>query len=145
MNQIHNTYILTSNMYEGTITFKFDLKGDLIVFSLEDATLSELQKKWLYRRVPIEEKYMQIFHKSKKFKIQKGDIDLSFETFYNKYDKKTHKMEAEGLWNKSSKTKKIKAILGIDGYNRYLSKTGIAKTNPARYLRKKYYEDEAYQ
>lgn len=142
---IAKTYTLTSAIFSGTIIFKFDLNGNLILFSLEDAALSEAQKKWLYRRVPIEEKYMQIFHKSKKFKVQEGVLDLSFKNFYEKYNHKVNRMEAEALWKKASKTNKIKALFGIPGYDRYLNKTGLAKTNPARYLRKQYYLDEAYQ
>ena len=141
----HTTYTLTGTTFEGTIVFKFDLNGDLALFAIDGASLSEAQKKWLYRRVPLEERYMQAFYNSKKFKIVKGDIDLSFESFYNTYGNKVHKVEAEGLWNKMGTAHKLKALAGIRGYNKYLSRTGLAKANPARYLRKRYYEDDAYR
>lgn len=137
-----NIYTVTGTGFEGTMTFVFDTQGYLVAFNLQEAELEEKQRKWLYPRMPLEEKGMSLFQNLKNFIVEKGEPDLSFDRFWNLYALKQKRTVAEKLWSKLSKKDKLAALKTIRLYNNWLTRqNGIAKQLPDTYLRQKRWLD----
>lgn len=138
---LETTYTITGTR-NGTITFKFDLQGDLVLFKYEGEPLSDKQRKWLYPRIAVHENQMKAWQAIKNFTVTKGLPDLSFENFWKAYDNKAKKTTAEALFNKLSDADKFNAIVFIKRYNNWLRLKGTAKALPDTYLRQKRWLDE---
>ena len=136
------TYIVTGKK-QGRIIFKFDLNSDLILFKYEGEPLTEQQRKWLYPRIPTHESKMNLWHAIKEFTVIKGEPDISFENFWNTYDKKQKITRAKQLYSKLKDDDKFNAIAGIKRYNNWLKlQNGIAKMLPDTYIYQKRWLDE---
>lgn len=131
--------------------FKYHLNGDLYSFTILEGELSGKQMGWLFskRNFPASENLMNIMWlKDKdilqKLEINKTELDLSFDGFWNAYAHKIGKKPmAENTWKKMSKANKIKAFMTIKDYNRYLSrKPGIEKAHATTYLNQEFYNNE---
>lgn len=138
---LETTYIITGKK-AGRITFKFDLNGDLILFQYEGEPLNEKQRKWLYSRVIINESQIKYWYAIKEFTVTKGDPDLSFDNFWNTYNKKVKKEVCKPLWKKLKDDDKFNAIAFIKRFDNWLRKEGTGKPLPDTYLRQKRWLDE---
>ena len=139
---LETTYTITAKT-TGTITFKFDLNGNLTHCNYVGEPFKEKQKKWFYPRLPLHESGMKMWQCIKEFTVVKGLPDISFDNFWTTYDLKTKKTKAEELFNKLNDDDKFNAIAGIKKYNNWLRKqNGIAKQLPDTYLRQKRWLDE---
>lgn len=138
---LETTYIVTGKK-NGQITFKFDLNGDLILFKYEGEPLTEQQRKWLYPRIPTQEKQMGMWIAIKEFTVTKGEPDLSFENFWQTYNKKAKKEVCRKLWEKLKTDDKFNAIAFIKRFDNWLRKEGTGKPLPDTYLRQKRWLDE---
>lgn len=81
-------------------------------------------------------------HKKKGLQVSDMVEDLSFETFWSKYGNKVKRIRAEKIWLKMNDADKLRALLGIWRYDKYLMRTGQAKAHPSTYLQDKRWEDE---
>ena len=138
---LETTYTITGKR-TGTITFKFDLNGNLTLFRYEGEPLSPKQQKWLYPRLAIHERQMKDWTCISEFTVTKGLPDISFDKFWEMYDNKAKKTIAEPLFNKLSDDDKFNAIVFIKRYNNWLRVKGTAKALPDTYLRQKRWLDE---
>lgn len=138
---LETTYIVTGKK-TGQITFKFDVNGDLVLFKYEGNPLTEKQRKWLYPRIPIQEKSMSMWSAIPEFTVTKGEPDLSFDNFWNAYNNKAKKIKAEQLWNRLSNDDKFNAIAFIKRYDNWLRQKGTAKALPDTYISQKRWLDE---
>lgn len=141
------TYTIKSRKDGFVWQFKYDLNGNLTAFEILDGALSGNQMKWLFSpNFPALETIMKTgwMKKLKKnFEITVGEPDLSFDSFWDAYDKKMGKKKmAQNTWKKLSKAKRIKAMLGIRRYNNALRLEGTAKCHATTYLNQEYYENE---
>jgi hypothetical protein len=79
-----------------------------------------------------------LISQSKRFgwQLKKIEEDLSFESFWERYNHKVgNKKRAERLWNQLSKKEKAKAMAFLKRYESYLNQNpGIAKLYPETYL-----------
>lgn len=138
---METTYIVTAKT-TGTITFKFDAKGNLVFFKYEGEPFNELQKKWFYPRMPLHESQMKTWQTIKEFTVVKGEPDLSFDNFWNTYNNKAKKEPTKALYNKLSNDDKFNAIIFIKRFDNWLRLKGTAKPLPDTYLRQKRWLDE---
>lgn len=145
MKDILTTYTIVGSNFPGTIILKYDLKGDLRHFSIEEAELNQEQREWLYLRVPINENKVGVFRSIKTFTVHKGEPDISFDVFWEAYGNKVKRVKTKAIWDKMTKADRLNALAGIRGYDRYLAKTRIAKAHPSTYLNQSYWEDEGFQ
>lgn len=137
-------FVVTSNHYQGELSFKFDLTGRLIGFEI-NAVLNDEQYNWFFKNLPKNEAVLlnDWRKNSKTIKILEVPLDLSFEAFYDKYAYKVgNKSKAKEFWAKLDDANRALAITKIDAYNRYLAQTQIAKVYPERYLSHRRYENE---
>ena len=76
--------------------------------------------------------------------IVEANYEILFKDFWVAYDKKINKIRAENIWDKLTPTKKIKALIGVKPYDKFLKKEqwGRAKADPENYLRNEMWENE---
>lgn len=130
-------YILTSPRFNGTVTFGYDA-NDCLVFYHNECD-NEAAINWLKNHLPVSEQALKDLKKIIDGTIQEVPPDLSFDTFWEAYDKKINKKRCEPIWKKLSDGVKMQAILNIKSYDAYLGRTGIGKCMPENYLKREYY------
>ena len=136
------TYTVTGKT-SGQITFKFDLNGDLMLFKYEGDALTEKQRNWMYPRIPINEKQMDIWKAIKTFTVIKGEPVITFDAFWKTYGKKQKLTRAKQLWSKLTDTEKFNAIAKIKSYNNWLARqNGTPKMLPDTYIYQKRWLDD---
>lgn len=75
--------------------------------------------------------------------IVEATIDITFEMFWDKYNKKINKERAVALWKKLTTTDKVLAYYGIEQYDNYLRlQSWRTKADPETYLKQKYWQTE---
>jgi len=140
------TYTVTGKSSEIVWQFKYHLNGLLSEFKLLEGELDEKQIQWLFLKgkFPYTEKQIKGWTAIANFKIDVGLPDLSFDCFWTTYNNKVGKKKmAENSWNKFTTANKIKALMAIKDYNRYLSrKPGIDKAHATTYLNQEYFDNE---
>lgn len=144
-----NTYNIKSKQDGFVWQYQYDLNGNLTAFKILEGSLSDTQIRWLFAsgKFAHNEGVMKTVWMKKlknNFEISVGEPDLSFTSFWDKYKYKIGKRKmAENSWNKMSKAKKIKAMLGIRDYDNYLHRNpGIGKAHATTFLNQEYYENE---
>ena len=78
----------------------------------------------------------------KEFTVSKGAPDLSFDNFWNTYNKKSKKTVCQALWKKLNNDDRFNAITFVKRLDNWLRKEGTAKPLPDTYLRQKRWLDE---
>lgn len=139
---LETTYTVTGRK-DGTITFTFDLNGDLILFKYQGDLLTDKQRKWMYPRIPVQQDQIKNWMAIKEFTVTKGEPDISFEAFWLTYGEKSKKIRSQKLYKALSDTEKFNAIAGIKRYNNWLRRqNGINRMLPDTYLYQKRWLDE---
>lgn len=144
---LHTSYTVKPKGKPHVWLFKYDLEGRLKLFEILGGVFTEDVVKFLFTptNFPFYQKRMEewIIHYKKSFEILKGEIDLSFESFWNTYNyKHGKKMQTQKIWAKLSKKDKINAIIGISKYENHLREyNGQAKAYPSTYLNQRYWEN----
>lgn len=139
-------YTVIGSSFKGAMVFKYCLNGYLTSFELKDSDpLTEKQQNWMFRlgKFPYKEQELQAWKAIVNFTITEGELDLSFEVFWNAYGHKVKRQMAMKSWTKLSDDDKIAALAGIKHYLGYLKrKKNIEKAHPSTYLNQRYWEDE---
>lgn len=134
-------FIISSKKFrEVVISFEFDQEGRLCAWSIKGPYTQE-QYDWLLGKLPLRRESLKTY-KSDSFDIEAIPLDLSFENFWNQYDKKVGKMEAERLYNKLPDEDKARAISYIPKLKRIKGAEGTQMPYPKTYLRQKTFLDE---
>lgn len=140
------TYIVKHKDQDIVWEFKYDLKGNLKSFKVEDRPLSGSQIKFLINdnKFPVLESIMKdVWMKAKKsvFEIIIGRPDLSFDTFWDLYDYKVKKVVSERSWKRLGKKAQLDAIAYIPTYKNYLKRKHIQQAAASTYLNQSYWLD----
>lgn len=138
------TYTVTGTSFTGSLIFRYDLDGALASYEL-DGELTKQQREWLFNgRFPLYEAGIKQFVSIINFTVHGGELDLSFEHFWNSYGYKIGKKPmAENNWKRMSRADKISALSGIKPYNSYLARhLHREKVHATTYLNQKYWEQE---
>lgn len=141
---IGKKYTVTGTSFTGSLVFDYDLNGVLTGFDL-DGELTPQQLTWLYSgRFPFNEAGIKMFNAIKNFTVFGGELDLSFENFWNMYGYKIgKKVMAENIWKRMSKADKIKALTAIKPYNSHLARhVRKDKAHASTYLNQRMYEND---
>lgn len=131
-------YVLTSQLFAGAVTFWYnDL--DLLVYYHNEGEMSEKQHVWLLKHMPRELVELDALRQTVKGSIEELPPDLSFDTFWDVYDKKINRKRCEPMWKKLSDADKMKALAVIKKYDAYCQRTGVGKAHPDNFMSKEYY------
>jgi hypothetical protein len=132
-----NSYVLTSERFDGTVKLNYTTKGYLKAWSFEDASMKVSDWKWLLEHLPAKEKNID-FYREQGFRIQLIPPDLSFDAFWKLYNYKVGKNRAERLWIKLSEADKALIIEAVPKYLRHLKKKPhLEQMHASTYLNKK--------
>ena len=137
-----NGYLLTHDRFDGEVELGFNSAGLLIKWYIKGDVTIKVQE-WLITHLPTEEKWVKAFE-GKGFKVKLLPPDLSFNTFYDKYNNKNGKLEAERAWKRLPDGLKMRALERIRAYDQYCTTSGIKKQYPATYINKRTFEAEAW-
>lgn len=143
MQEPYTTYTITGTNTNIVWEFKYRLNGLLYHFTLIEGELDAKQINWLFvkGKFPYLEQQIKGWTSIKNFNIEIGEPNLSFELFWAKYKHPIKKIDTKKFWEKMSIKDKKSALDYIKVYDNYLIRKGVAKTNPHRYLNKRYWED----
>jgi len=143
--QLGTTYIAKSKNTSAELTFKYDLNGHFVSFSVNE-TLNEEQTKWLFQTdvFPYSENRMSEWRKkyAESFTVKQYKTDFSFDNLWNIYNHKLAKQDAQKAFNKLTEDDKIKCFIGVFPYDKYLAKSKTAKAHLSRYINGRYFENE---
>jgi YD repeat-containing protein len=148
-------------MYKYIITHK-DIPGEELEVTYNadgrllkwDATnmhsLQTNQLQWLKNYMPMQltdvaAQFTAIIEAAKnKIAITQSEFDASFETFWNAFDNKLHKKDAQRLFEKLSYADKVKCIQSCAPYKRYCQRKGewYNQQLPDTYISKRNFETE---
>ncbi|HLO92447.1 MAG TPA: hypothetical protein VK172_14880 [Lentimicrobium sp.] len=131
-------FIFTSGTFEGSMRFGY-VNGILEQFE-NNAILNDTQMNHLSTHFPFRMEYLESLKGSSG--VIKEITDLSFEAFWNKYEYKVDKQQAEHFWSKMSREDKLAALAGITKYKYRCKLKNTAMIYPVRYLRNRRWEDE---
>lgn len=131
-------YILTSPKFTGSVNFGYDDGGFLVLYHSE-TEMTDKQKEWLLKNLPLGSGNLEALSKLIDGQLKEIPADLSFDTFWDKYDKKINRKRCEPMWKKLNDASKMQAISNVKPYDSYLQRTGIAKAHPENYINKEYY------
>jgi hypothetical protein len=134
-------YILKSAKIEGDIIFGYDLQGYLVFFEMPE-NLSEEHARGMLKALPKTEQHLTQLVTGKDVSITEVPEDLSFERFWNAYDKKINRKRAEPLFEKLNTATKMQPIINIKAYQEYChwKRRGVA--DPEKYLRDGFFETD---
>jgi len=132
-------YIFSSKLFSGYMRFEYDDDGVISSFE-NNASLSVEQEAFLHENFPF--KHSSLAHiKGKSGNIEEI-IDTSFVSFWEKYDNKKGKLQAEAAWKKLDDASKALAISKAKKYRYECKCNGIAMLYPERYLKHRRFDDE---
>lgn len=136
--------IATAEGLDGEVHFVYDDNGMLLTLDFAHAELDEKQRNWFLERTPVlYSNNLPHAFGTNKLTFVSADYRISFDMFWEKYNKKFNKKRCEPLWNKLTKTKQVKAYYGISSYDKHLIKNPWkTKADPETYLRKEYWEND---
>jgi len=129
-------FIYTSANLDGSFHFAFTDAGFLAEFDLA-AELSDQHHAFLLKRLPMTVEELPAFTQGLQGKLREVHVadSLTFSHFWDTYAYKVgNKARAERLWNKMSKTQRVKALDWISAYDSERTKTSAAKLYPETYL-----------
>jgi hypothetical protein len=130
-------YTLTSTAFDGEVLFEFDHAGYLVKFDTGAANLSEQQQLWLLKKMPRHLAHIkQVLGDSDTASLTEVKEDITFDQFWNRYDEKVRssKKRSQAIWNRMSKTQRLKAFRYIGKYEINIP-NGVAKKYAESYLR----------
>jgi hypothetical protein len=129
--------------------FKYDLNGNLKTFEIAEGELNAKQMKWLFAEsnFPACESIMKtIWMKDNKYKkvfeIELSTADLSFDAFWNAYDYKVDKWQAEKAFEKLKEADIIKLFISIPEYKKFITRKNIPAKYPGTYINQRSFLDD---
>lgn len=134
-------FLVSSAKYKGEVELLYNAEELLSQIVLDSATLSQPQRQYILRTVPMQVAGLQAWKDS--LTIVEADFEVSFMSFWTAYALKRNKLDAQKLWDKLSKTNQVQAWKRITVYNAYLKRhTWQQKMYPDTWLRGRHWEDE---
>jgi len=130
------TYTFTAASFEGEVIFEFDDNGALVRYDASNARMSAEQQMFLLRKMPTNlADVKRTISSSPTAKLTEIVQDITFDQFWNRYDEKirSSKKRAAKVWDRMSKTDRLKAFRFITKYEQTLYQ-GTAKKYAETYL-----------
>lgn len=137
--------IATSAGFEGEVHIVYDNDdGMLMTVDFAHALLNAKQVQYFMEKTPVYYAGKILAQQfSSKLTLVEESISITFSMFWLKYARKINKARCERIWDKLSKSDRVKAYYGIFPYDRHLqSNSWKSKADPETYLKNKYWENE---
>jgi len=134
-------YILTSKKFIGQIFLAFNNRGTVAAVDMTTAELDAHSTGHFLRSIPVLESNLAKSFSSE-VTIVAEDFQVSFDDFWNSYDKKINKKRCIPLWNKLNLNQQVAAYYGIRKYDAFLKASNRIKCDPENYIRNEMWENE---
>lgn len=135
---------ITSTKYAGAAELVYDNNGLLKVINMSATNMDAEQVHAFKAMMPLTIKHLEAGTGiTPTMTVIEADFVVSFDMFWEKYDKKINRKRCTELWAKMSKADQVAAWDGIDNYLKYLKKESWRKQlDPENYLRTRSWENE---
>ena len=136
-------FIISSPHYNGQAEIIYNADATLCRIDLTETDMKASLVKGFKNRVPATVDELADAFTGTQVKIIEADIEVSFDMFWKKYNKKINKSRCIILFTKMDKGLQLMAFMGIPDYDKYLKKESWrSKADPETYLRNRYWENE---
>lgn len=135
-------YIIEFKKYNATGLYTFNEQGALVKYEFDPGTFEQEQWNYYLQRFPHTinevEGWKRLSKQLEKVFVRAIQQDLSFESFYKKYNyTQGKKQSAIAIWNKMEDVEKARAIAYLAKYDMHLLQTGQHKKHVNTYLNAK--------
>jgi hypothetical protein len=137
-------FIISSNKFKGQVELVYNSAGVICIIDMFQAVIDTEMVLRFKDAIPVTVENLLAGNAfSKATTIVETDFTITFEMFWQQYDKKINRKRCEPLWNKLSKNKQVTAWAGIDAYNKFLQlNSWRKKADPETYLRNEMFDNE---
>lgn len=137
-------FLITNPKFNGTAEIIYNSAGLLIIIDLANCVMDKIQIAYFKKLVPT---IMDDLLNNNPFSVDTliiaSELVVTFEMFWNAYQKKINRKRAEVLWVKLSKMEQVQAYSAVNAYLKFLQKTPWrSKADPDTYLRDKFFHNE---
>lgn len=130
-------FLITNPRYTGEAVLLYNTDDVLQRIDISMTDMSPETIAHFKRAVPVQLSGLEAAFKAPTVVVE-SEVVITFEQFWKKYDHKFNKDRCEKLWDKMSKTDKIRAYYELDRYHKFLRKNPEHfKLHPDTYLRNK--------
>lgn len=130
--------LIYSAKFTGQIALKYDDAGMLISFDATGAQMTNNQLVAFHQRMPFTISWLYSLVDRTGVTVEEIPEDLTFDRFWEAYDRKINRLRCEPLWKKLSDAEKMQALRSLAPYEAYLQRTGYrSKADPEGFLKKK--------
>ncbi|MBS1740707.1 MAG: hypothetical protein JST88_09220 [Bacteroidetes bacterium] len=137
-------FIVTSPSFAGEVYIIYGGDDVLLCLDFRNAQLTLKQADYLRAYTPVQfgTGFVEAFGEANLTFVHEAYV-ITFEEFWQRYDRKVNRVRATQLWSRLSKADQAKAWAGLATYDRYLAANPWrTKADPEKYLRAKYWENE---
>ena len=136
-------FLITSPAFNGEADITFDADGRLIKIDVMATSMSVSQVQSFKAKVPAHVDSLAEAFADTRATIVETSVDITFDMFWNAYDKKINAKRCKPIWAKLTVADQVKAYHGVKAYDRYLNKESWRpKADPEKYLKDRYWENE---
>ena len=137
------TFHITSARFTGHVELLYNAEETLVKIDFSNAQLKLKQMQVFLQKLPLAICTIEQFVTELPVTIVEADYCVTFDMFWQAYDKKINKKRCEPLFNKLNKARQIAALNGIKQYDRFLKAEGWRKkADPENYLRNEMWEND---
>lgn len=135
-------FIITSPAFTGQAEILFRQTGTLAKIDCTNTNMDSLLMRSFKARCPEHIDLIEQAFAGTQATVVEADFDVTFDMFWQAYNKKINKKRCEPIWDKMRKDQQVKAWMGIAKYDRFLKNTTRGKLDPENYLRNEAWENE---
>jgi hypothetical protein len=138
-------YIITSPKFTGHVDVLYGLDAKLLQIDFSKSDLSEQQIIYFKEKLPVfySENFLSSFGTKNLLQVIEEGYRVSFEEFWERYDKKINKLRTQAAWNKLSEADQANAFFKLPNYERHLAlNTWLNKLDPENYIKKRAWENQ---
>jgi len=134
--------LLVSSKFDGEIELKYNENGVLEKFE-NRAKLDTEMIKWFFKYFPLTTGVLSwLIENTKTLRIKDVPIDITFASFWERYNRKINRKRCEPLYDKLDEGEKVKCIMAIKQYDFFVQLHSRAKMDPENWLKRYGWETE---
>lgn len=135
--------LLMSSKFDGEVELRYNERGLLDKFEYR-AKMTDDMIRMFYNNLPVSKSALtQMVAQSKTLRIKEVPIDTSFDSFWEKYDRKVNKNRCKPIYEKLSESERIQCVMAISQYFFFLGRYPTrAKMDPENWLKRHGWETE---
>lgn len=135
-------YSFTHEKYKGSISFWYN-ENDILVHYNNDTDMTDTALVWFLNNIPRNLDELESLKKTTKGTLIEVPQVVTFDAFWDTYAKKCNRKRCETIWVKMTEAQKLKAIISVQAYDRYLQRVKWrSKADPDTYLRNQNYDTD---